>query len=51
MVYALYSHLQQVAELVASEFFEQGDMERSEYSSDPIVMNFSLLNFIFFDNF
>ena len=26
-----------VAELVASEFFEQGDIERSEYSSDPIV--------------
>jgi len=29
---------QRVAELVASEFFEQGDMERSEYSTDPIPM-------------
>jgi len=29
---------QRVAELVASEFFEQGDIERSEYSSDPIPM-------------
>jgi len=29
---------QQVAELVASEFFEQGDMERSQLQAEPIPM-------------
>ena len=28
---------QQVAQLVASEFFEQGDIERNELHEEPIV--------------
>lgn len=30
-----------VAELVASEFFEQGDMERSQFHSEPIVSSYN----------
>ena len=32
-----FNYFEQVAELVASEFFEQGDMERSQLNSEPIV--------------
>lgn len=28
---------QRVAELVASEFFEQGDLERNDFNLEPIV--------------
>lgn len=30
----------QIAELVATEFFEQGDKERQELNIEPIVSNF-----------
>lgn len=30
-------HLMQIAELVATEFFEQGDKERQELNIEPIV--------------
>lgn len=32
-------HLMQIAELVATEFFEQGDKERQELNIEPIVSN------------
>lgn len=33
----LFLYLLQVAELVATEFFEQGDKERQELNIEPIV--------------
>ncbi len=31
---------QEVAQLVAGEFFEQGDIERNEFNEEPIVSSF-----------
>lgn len=40
-----------VADLVSSEFFEQGDMERQELNITPIVSILKILNTFFFNKF